>query len=397
MGASSVSSNHGKYVFKHYIEGVPFVDAPDFLPALGKLVQAEKIDFIYPAHDSVLLKLVQHRAEIPCEVVGPPVDTCTTCRSKGATYAAFKDIVRTPMLFESVTEDIPFPVFLKPDRGQGSRGVWTAHTRKELEVFLERDPSLLVIEYLPGPEYTVDCFTDRHGALRFVGARERVRIRNGISTNTRPVEADPEFTVFAERINETLAFRGAWFFQVKRNRAGALTLMEIAPRISGGMGLYRNRGVNLPLLTIYDLVDLDLEVKAQDFAIEMDRALCCRYRLGVQYEHVYIDLDDTLVLDGQVNVLAVAFLHQCRNRGIKVHLVTRHAGDVAKTLRAHALEHFFDSITSLDELTCKSTYIKADNAIFIDDSYVERKRVHNALGMPTFGVDAIESLIDWRR
>ena len=38
-GASSVASNHGKYVFRRYHEGVPMVDAPDFAPRFPSLVR----------------------------------------------------------------------------------------------------------------------------------------------------------------------------------------------------------------------------------------------------------------------------------------------------------------------------------------------------------------------
>jgi len=36
------------------------------------------------------------------------------------------------------------------------------------------------------------------------------------------------------------------------------------------------------------------------------------------------------------------------------------------------------------------------NAIFIDNSYKERREVKKKHGMPVFDVDAIQSLIDWR-
>ena len=35
-------------------------------------------------------------------------------------------------------------------------------------------------------------------------------------------------------------------------------------------------------------------------------------------------------------------------------------------------------------------------AIFIDDSFAERRKVHQTLGIAVFDVDMVESLIDWR-
>lgn len=395
VGASSVASNHGKYVFRHYVEGLPFVDAPEFVTELNRVVSTYDIDFVFPAHDSVALKLAQHAANLACDVIGSPAATCAVCRSKAATYAALGSAVPTPKVFDRADRHLPFPVFLKPEVGQGSHGVHVAHSSDELRFYLETVPSLLILEYLPGEEYTVDCLTDRHGALRFAGPRQRVRTVNGISVDTRPVQGE-EFGTLARRINETLRFRGPWFFQVKRRAEGELVLLEVAPRVSGGMGLYRNAGVNIPLLSVFDRMGLDVAVLHNDYALEMDRALFSRFRLDLEYEHVYIDLDDTLLFRGRVNVPAVAFVYQCRNRGVLVHLVSRHEGDIEQTLRDHGLAGLFDSVVSLDRLTCKSECVEAERAIFIDDSFAERKRVHDALGIPTFGVDAIESLMDWR-
>jgi hypothetical protein len=68
----------------------------------------------------------------------------------------------------------------------------------------------------PEKNNTVDCFTDRKGNLRFVGPRVRNRISNGISVNTSPVNDNKTFTELAEKINNLLSLRGAWFFSVKR-------------------------------------------------------------------------------------------------------------------------------------------------------------------------------------
>ena len=44
----------------------------------------------------------------------------------------------------------------------------------------------------------------------------------------------------------------------------------------------------------------------------------------------------------------------------------------------------------------KTDHIEGD-AIFIDDSFAERRRVKEACGIPVFDVDMVESLLDWRR
>ena len=393
FGASSVASNHGKYVYKNYFEGLPFVDAPDFIPTLNRLVAANEMDAIYPAHDSVVLRLAQAGQDLACRVIGSPRKTCEICRRKSVTYHELADAVPVPVQYKH--ESVAFPVFLKPDVGQGSKGTQVARSIDEIDAALKRDPSLLLLEYLPGPEYTVDCFTDRHGALRFAGTRERIRIMNGISVDTRQVR-DDRSDDYARRINGALKFRGAWFFQVKGRADGELALLEAAPRVSGGMGLFRNMGVNLPLLGVFDALDYDIEILDQTFELEMDRALASRFLHNIHYDHVYLDFDDTLVFEGGVNPLVAAFIFQCRNRKIAVHLLSRHDGEIMPALHRHGLERLFDSITIVHPGDCKSEYILHRPAIFIDDSFAERKRVREALGIPVFGVDAMDGLLDWR-
>lgn len=396
IGASSIVSNHGAHVFDHYIDDIPFVDDPAFISHLNALVQQHAVDFIFPAHDDVVMALSRRASELACTVIGSPAATCSLCRSKSATYARLSELLPVPKLYSPDARELPFPLFVKPDAGQGSQGAQRVNSLQVLAAAREEDPTLIVMEYLPGTEYTVDCFTDRHGALRFVGPRERIRVVNGISVHTRTVPLDDEITHFADTINKTLSLRGAWFFQLKRNTQGALTLLEIAPRVSGGMGLYRNLGVNLSLLSVYDRVGLDLEIRQPKRELEMDRAFKASFRSDLKYTHVYIDLDDTLIRDDKVNVMAVAFLHQCRNEGKQLHLLTRHKADVEATLARHGLSQLFDFVSPLCEGEDKASRVRYKDSIFIDDSYRERCEVQDTADIPVFAPDALESLMNWK-
>ena len=395
FGASSVSSNHGKYVYKNYIDNVPFVDDLDFISKLNSIIESNRINFIFPAHDSVVLKLSEHQDNLQCKVIGSPLETCRICRSKRKTYQVFKSILTVPKVYNKNDADIQFPVFLKPDVGQGSKGTFIANSKVEIDFFLQKDPTLILMEYIPGTEYTIDAFSDRHGELRFVGPRKRIRINNGISVNTIPVR-DDKFTQMAEKIHQTLKFRGAWFFQAKEKANGDLSLLEVAPRVAGSMGVHRNMGINLPLLSVFDSLDMDVEIYSNKHFIEMDRALTSRFKTDLDYKCVYIDLDDTIIIDNEVNVWVTAFLYQCHNRGVKVHLLSRHAGDIKKTLNKYRLNDIFDTVTNLDRSQEKADFIREPSSIFIDDSFDERQRVAKQLGIPTFDVNSVESLIDYR-
>lgn len=235
-GGSSVDSNHGKYVFENYIDNIPQVEHPDFIEQINLIITKYKIDFIFPAHDSVVLFLSENRHLINCTVVGSDYETCDISRSKGKTYEFMKGEILTPKVYFSKEDVSEFPVFLKPDVGQGSKGTYLVHNMDELEFYLKKDSSLLILEYLPGKEFTIDCFTDRHGELKFVGVRERTRVSNGISVNTVQIKEDEKFKRIASIINSSMVFKGVWFFQLKLNINNELSLLEIAPRVAGTMG-----------------------------------------------------------------------------------------------------------------------------------------------------------------
>lgn len=395
IGGSSVS-DHGKFVYERYVEGIPFVDDTDFIETINKIIDKHQIDAIYPAHDSVVLRLAEAYQEgnLNCKVIGSEFPTCQICRSKKLTYETFDGILEIPKVYNPWDEDIQFPVFLKPDVGQGSKGTHIANNYRELKFYRKQDPSLLILELLTGAEYTIDCFTNRHGELLTVCGRERIRTSNGISVNTKPTPHN--FDEIATIINKKLNLRGAWFFQMKYNKNGKLSLLEIAPRIAGTMGLFRNLGINFPLLSVFDAFDVDVSIKRNSYDIELDRALISRYKLSLSYSKVYIDLDDTILLRGEVNTMVMAFLYQCVNKDKFIYLITKHKGNIEDYLEKHRINpNLFDKIFAIKKEDKKSQFIKG-SSIFIDDSFAERKEVQDALGIPVFDTNAIESLINWK-
>lgn len=393
FGGSSIS-DHGKFVYTDYIENLPFVNEDNFIETINTLVAEHNIDYIIPAHDDVVLALAEAEAtnKLNCKVITSDIKTCTVARSKSKTYETLKNVVNTPKLYglNDISEG-DYPLFLKPDIGQGSKGTQLVKNEYELTYWLKKNPQLLVLEYLPGVEYTVDCFTNRKGKLLYSEARIRGRIQNGISVNSGFVEGQ-RFKEFAESINSKLLFRGAWFFQVKENKHGELSLLEIAPRIAGTMGLSRARGVNLPLLSLFDAEGLDLSIFRNEYDVVIDRALENAYTHSIKYSHVYLDFDDLVIYDNKVNPSVIAFIYQCINRNISLHLITKHKNKLGATLKQHRLEGIFDEIIWIRSSQEKYMYIKEKDAIFIDDSFSERQRVHELCKIPVFDYHMLEML-----
>lgn len=394
FSAGADVSSHAEFAFARH-RTIPPVTDPGWFAALADVVRTWSITHIFPAHDDVLLALARRSGELPTRVVTSPLATCEICRSKSSTYAHLSEVVAVPRTFASADEVREFPVFVKPDRGQGSQHARRIDSRAALDVALAAEPDLLISEYLPGAEYTVDCFSDRERGLLYAGPRERIRTRAGIAMNTTFVD-DVELQTWAARIAERLAFHGAWFFQAKRNAAGALRLLEVGPRPAGASSLTRVRGVNLPLLSLYEAERAAVAILPNAGRLVLDRALANRYRHELTYDTAYVDLDDTILFRGAVYPPLAAFLYQCVNRGIRLILLSRHRDVVAETLARHRLQSLFDEVIIVPRDARKSNSITAKRAIFIDDSFAERREVAEARGIPTFDLSMLELLLDDR-
>ena len=142
-------------------------------------------------------------------IIGPEKVTAEIYRSKLKTYQKFSSIFNCPKINRTILEIKSFPVFLKPDIGQGSKGIYIANDAEEVKFYLKKNKSLLILQFLPGPEYTVDCFSNRKRNLSFFGARLRNRIKGGISVNTFSIVDNEKFKKLANLINKELILRGA--------------------------------------------------------------------------------------------------------------------------------------------------------------------------------------------
>ena len=395
FGATSVPC-HAEFVFQTCVTGLPFVDDPTLISALNRVIDAYGIDYVYPAHDSALLRFSEERDALHAEVIASARETVEVCRSKNKTYRFLSGAPYLPAFYLSADEIPGYPVFIKPAVGQGSQGARMIKDRYHLEEALSEGQEYTICEYLPGEELTVDCFTDRHGSLLVVSPRSRERIRAGIAVRSRNLPLTEELRSIAEDINRRLSFNGAWFFQVKKNATGQFRLLEIAPRIAGTMGLTRNLGINMPLLTLYNFWGIDVSLIPNREELLLDRAFISRFRTDLSYNSVYVDFDDTLLVRGKVNAFLMMFLYQAFNQGKRLCLLTRHSTDIFTDLEKACIPaSLFSEIIRLEEAGAKTDYITPDS-IFIDDSFSERKRVRDALGIPVFDLDMVESLIDWR-
>lgn len=398
FSVSNAVKNHAEYMYKNHFV-IPNINEIGCLESLNKIIIDNKIDFIFPANSLVIDFLIENREKLATKVIQPDNDIVKIIRSKKKTYELFKNKITVPKVFNSINENSNFPIFIKPDSMYGSQGAQKVNSFEALKN-LEFDLSTYVIsEYLPGEEFSVECFSTKEDGVKYTIARSRERVRMGTSMHSEMASIDIQEAVklIAKIIFDVLDIDGLWFFQVKYNTRNELTLLEIESRVAGTMAFSRTLGVNLPLANLYMADKQKIEINSQKYSLIIDRSLANRYKTNIEYDTVYIDLDDTIIIKDKINTDIIKFLFQCINKNKKIILISKSIEeDKLAYLKRYKLSNLFDEIIWLNENDSKADFITYRNSIFIDDSFSQRMEVENKCNIFTFEPNMIEVLIDDR-
>jgi carbamoyl-phosphate synthase large subunit len=269
---------------------IPRADDPAFIDRVLALCRQKNIHIVLPLVTRELIPLAQHTQVF--ELAGARVLVSTTesleiANDKGRLYQflqwrgievpAFR-IVETIEQFKQAVEELGYPnqpVCFKPSVSNGSRGFRIINNAMDeahllfnekpnatyislndaIRILSSRSfPQLLVSEYLPGEEYSVDCVA-RHGEALLVVPRLRKKMINGISVEGEFVNENSIIGYCTRIINE-LQLHGNIGIQVKRATNGVFLIVEINPRVQGTISAALGAGVNLPLLAVQQELDI---------------------------------------------------------------------------------------------------------------------------------------------
>jgi len=387
-------NNFSAYYFENYISGCPMIEKEEeTLEFMSRLVREYHIKYIFPAFDKVIPFLKRHESRIGAVIMAPDLEVINVCNSKLLTYQLLSQVIPTPKMYSKTDTDLHYPLYSKPIVGYGTHGHFLIHNDQELQS-VDTDCNV-ILEYLTGDEFTVDCFSSRQGQLLYCHARQRIRTLNGMSIHSQLVNLEG-INDYALLIQSKIKMVGLWFFQVKYDQNGLLKLLEIACRVPGAMCVNRVRGVNFPLLSI-----LDAEGSPIDPIIYNEIDVSCfkiyhnHYKTNLTYRHVYCDLDDTLIINNRINLQLVTFLYQCLDQNIGLSLITRnsHPEFVLTRYRIHCFDEVI-VVSKNKQDDPKSSYIRIPNSIFIDDSHQERLDVLTKCQIPCFSPAEVELLLN---
>jgi len=116
----------------------------------------------------------------------------------------------------------------------------------------ERFRPMVLMPWLDGPEWSVDCFRARDGS-RFVAVPRRK-----LSATAQRLDDAPQLVAWSRAMAERFGLAGLFNCQFKEHR-GRPHALEINPRPAGAVGLSRHAGVDLVALALRDALGLPLD------------------------------------------------------------------------------------------------------------------------------------------
>lgn len=291
MGVDANAHTGGRLLFGNFAE-VPVGDHPDFIPVMLDLCRKNNIHVVMPLVTKELEPLAAHLDQFElagARVMVSPPSSLEIANNKGKLYEFlewrglpvpnYRIIEQAGQLREACTAlGYPEkPVVVKPCLSNGGRGFRILdETFDPLSLFFQEKPGqplmrlaelesllsstpgipfMLVTEYLPGREISVDCLC-RHGETLMAVPRTREKLVNGISVAGEFVE-DRQAVRYASAVISALKLHGNIGLQLRESSAGQWLILEINPRVQGTISAALGAGVNLPALGVKLALGLD--------------------------------------------------------------------------------------------------------------------------------------------
>lgn len=230
---------------------------PDILSFMHKTVTENNIDIILPFVDGAVEVAARYVALHPEAGVYAPVGS-----PEGA--AAMFDKVEAARRFAEAGIPIPltidpadpqFPLIAKPRRGSASKGIRIVRNADELQPLLHAADHYLFQQYIAdATEVTVDCFrTVKGGDVICTVPRLRLEVTGGEVMRTRTIRHPLIEAIAAETLRK-LDLRGTVTMQFLLPQADGSQplMMEINPRLGGGVVCSVHAGANFPEFLILD-------------------------------------------------------------------------------------------------------------------------------------------------
>ena len=232
---------------------VPRIDDPDYVPALRALIDEHDVRLIAPLTDLDQATLADARDELGALVLLPDADVVARLADKYLAHLLFEERgIASPATWlpADVPDDALFPLLVKARRGFGSRHIYRAEDRTQLDFFLGYTPVDSIVQAcLAGEEFSIDVFCDLDGRCLNAIPRTMIESKGGESIKGMTIR-DAQLIELARDVAEKLRLVGPANIQCFREADGSHLLTDINPRFGGGFPLPLAAGGRYPELAL---------------------------------------------------------------------------------------------------------------------------------------------------
>ncbi len=224
----------------------------EFLPRAVELIRREHVEVILPTSAFDTPVYAAHRHELQAAgavLVGCDAEVIDTCLDAWRLHERLAPRFPLPRATRGRAPEVGFPCVVKPVCRRGRRGATVCLDVEALEHRLREGDEVVIQEYLPGAEYAVDVLADLDGHPLVAVPRLRLAVNDGISMRGQVVH-DDEVEMLCLKLAGALGVKGPVCVQLKRDRAGALRVLEVQPRLGGAAFFSALAGLNLAALCL---------------------------------------------------------------------------------------------------------------------------------------------------
>ena len=291
----------GRYVADKFYQIERASNTKQDLNDIISISKAEKVDIILPQNTAELAALSKNQSRLldaGTKVIISSYDNLIRANSKHKLLEVCKKIeiphpdyylIKDKNDLIAKAEKLGWPdnpVLIKHPNLNGSRGIRILDENMDYkDLFYNQKPTsmytklddflkitgdnftpLLVMEYLPGEEVSIDVFRDSKNFISI--PRVRDEIRSGISFKNSAVKRS-DLIRYSKELSESLDLKFCFGFQFKYDSNGIPKILECNPRVQGTMVFSTIMGANM----IYSSIKSCLGEDIPQFSINWDTKL----------------------------------------------------------------------------------------------------------------------------
>jgi len=233
---------------------VPRIADPEYVPALAALRAEHDARLVVPLNDLDFPVLARERGHLaPALVLLPDPDVSARMSDKLEAHRFFvANGIPSPRSWapEETPRDVRYPVLVKAREGFGSRNIFRAADRAQLDFFLDyTDAASFVQEACLGEEFSIDVFCDLEGRCLNAIPRTMLLSKGGESIKGVSIR-DRELIEHGARVAETVGIKGPANVQCFREPDGSLPITDVNTRFGGGFPVPLAAGGRYPELAL---------------------------------------------------------------------------------------------------------------------------------------------------